>query len=392
MLVFAVFYILKMRRAFSGSSVQGGIWNYIQLFFVALGFALFAIYIVRFINCSIVMSICIYSALSLINGMIYLHMNQSEVFRYLLIPYAFCILIIACVDGFYNDISSNFILTVTFYICAAMYIIPMLRNGGYSTKTGAVADVYYVLGLLPMMLIWTKRFKIIPMSVCGIAVLVSGKRAGIFAFALMIIGYYLLNIFVSENVLYQLTDLLKLAVIILLFIIVFNYLDSNFNNKLLSRMMRAIEEQDTAGRAERWDRIITAFRENNAVQWVFGNGNGAVSREFGGNAHNDYLEIIYNFGVVAFLGYVTYSLTTVRELLRMIFAKYEYAPQFLMTIIFSIIIAFFSFYVIDSTYITSGMLCVGYMMVDFRKKHMPHHALIRDLDTTGNVLSERITA
>ena len=55
MAVFFAFFALKMLRAFSGSSVQGGIWNYIQLFFVALGILLFIIGIRRYRSDAMVM-------------------------------------------------------------------------------------------------------------------------------------------------------------------------------------------------------------------------------------------------------------------------------------------------------------------------------------------------
>ena len=378
MLTFSVFYILKMQRAFSGVTLQGGIWNYIQLFWIALGFVLFGVYIARFINSSVVMTLLLYSLTALANAFVFLYMNQTDIFRFLMIPYAFCILVIACTDGFHCDVASNIILTVTFYIIAAMFIVSMFSRGVYSTKTGAVADVYYVLGLLPLMMIWTKKLKILPMAVCGFAVLTSGKRTGILAFALMVAGYYLVNIILSKNISSQLGDLLKLAVIVALFVALFYFVNSRFNGNLLVRLTRAVEDQDTSGRSQRWNHIISEFRETTVLEWLFGHGHGAVYRDFGGNAHNDFLEIVYDYGISSLLFYVAFLVCTIKEWIGMLLARYEYAPQFLMAILFSAALLSFSFYMIDSTYVTSGMLCIGMIMTDYKKKHTPYHALVRD--------------
>ena len=95
MLVFLVFFMLKMLRAFSGSSVQGGIWNYIQLGFVFLGSVFFVTTIPRYLHSGVVISLFLYTLTAMVNSLFFVTFTQPWLFDYLTIPYMLCIMMTA---------------------------------------------------------------------------------------------------------------------------------------------------------------------------------------------------------------------------------------------------------------------------------------------------------
>lgn len=377
MLVFLVFFMLKMLRAFSGSSVQGGIWNYIQLGFVFLGSVFFVTTIPRYLHSGVVISLFLYTLIAMVNSLFYVTFTQPWLFDYLTIPYMFCIMMIAFADGRYYDIEENKMLLISFFILAGIFIYSMLSKGIYSTRTGAVADVYYILCLLPLMLVYFKKFKLIPMAITGVAILISGKRTGIVIFVLMVIAYYVTLSIQSRSVRTYAVSLLALAVVIAAFVITFRVINSGFNGNLLDRLTRMIEDQDSSGRYERWEQVLKGFNDSSLIQWLIGHGNGAVSKDFGGNAHNDFLEILYDYGIFALTAFISFVVFIVVELIKMLKDRYVYAPQFLMAVICSFGLSNFSFYVIMPTYITAGMLAMGFLMIDYQKRCHPLSPMVR---------------
>ena len=181
LILFGLFFILKMNRSFSQTSVQGGMWNYIQLLTVFIGGLLFLSRMRYFWENSVIRAMLLYSGVAILNSLLFLSFNRSNLFSFLILPYAFCVLVIIYQDGAWRKIEKNPYIVVVYYIIAAMFAYSMLSAGKYSTRTGAVADTYYVLGLLPLMLVCTRRYKLLPVMVCGIVVIISGKRAGLLA-------------------------------------------------------------------------------------------------------------------------------------------------------------------------------------------------------------------
>lgn len=368
MAVFFAFFALKMLRAFSGSSVQGGIWNYIQLFFVALGILLFIIGIRRYRSDAMVMFLLLYTAVAMLNALFSAHLSRTWIFQYLTLAYPFAILVIAIEIGRVSEIEDNVLLVGVFLIMAAIFVLSMAGNGAYSTKTGAVADVYYVLGLLPLMMICFRKYKAIPLIVCGIAVIVSGKRTGIIVYAAMVFAYFLVLSIQSRRVSTYLKSALMLAVFVACFLFVLNRINTSFNTHLLMRLNRIFSENDSSGRFERWKRITQSLGSAGFWRWITGFGQSAVAHRFGGNAHNDFLEILYDYGVFALLGYALFYVVMAVNMLRMLKDGYEYTAQFIMSILLCLGLANFSFYAIAPTYITAGMLCVGCIWADYRKR------------------------
>lgn len=364
MLLCAMFFVTKMIRAFSGSNTEGGIWNYIQILFVLFG----ALAIVKFraslLNGQI-FTLLLYSLLCLINALPSVSFNRESIFGYLMIAYPVCILAVMSRQTNALRVPNNYILQFTFYVIAFIYCASMLRPGIYSTTTGLVADSYYVLGLLPLVLCYQKRMLWLPISVCGITILLSGKRAGLVAYIVMVISYYIIEAIRANKARKAIRSIFSFIIIIILFIFVFRNVASIFNLKFESRIRNMILYGEDSGRTVRWATIWHAMKSSSMIQWVFGHGCGAVTHFIGGNAHNDFFEILYNYGILPFIFYVAFQFEGIVRFLRMLKERYIYAAQYCMTVLYSWVIAFFSFFIITPTYITCAMMCFGLINADY---------------------------
>lgn len=365
----AVFLVLKTYRAFSGSTTAGGIWNYIQLIFVLLGMVCLFKYSRRYLSnkaISILLLLSLYSMLSsLIN---FKGISINGVYNLAMTVYAVSVLVLFYQIGRTADISKRTVLVLAFFITAFIVVNAIFRflgSGRRWTDRGAVADVYYVLGLLPLMMIYFKDRKVIvPIAVAALAVAFTAKRAGIIAIVLMIIAYYLVKGFQTNSIKTQAKYMFLLLLAMGVVIAGAIYLDNHLGLRLVTRLMR-LSEDGGSGRDLRWQLILNGIHSSNPFQYVFGHGSGSITSTFGWHAHNDFLELFYDNGIVGAGMYAIFYIRLISIDIRMIRNKYIYAAQFTAALIFSFVLAMFSFYFIDPTYITCGMLCLGLILGDY---------------------------
>ena len=308
----------------------------------------------------------------MINSIFHLEFNREDLFDYVMIAYPLCIFITAFFIAGHKAIEKQAILNLAFYLISSVFIFSMLRADNYSTTIGATADVYFILGLLPLVLIGAK-IKLLPCLFCGLAVLLSGKRLGIIAFVLMVGAYYI-GIAIQQNKVKKILPLLFITYVVGGMAV---YIGANYNNFLWHRLEALIYSQDSSGRNYLWARIIELLENSNIVSLVFGHGDGAVSKTIGAHAHNDYLEILYDFGILPLILYASFYVSCIVVFWGMLKRKYQHAICFGMSLLFSLFVSMFSFYCIAPTYITCGMLCAGYILHDYRSKCFPNASITK---------------
>ena len=71
--------------------------------------------------------------------------------------------------------------------------------------------------------------------------------------------------------------------------------------------------------------------------FIFGDGYYGVVKIVGGTAHNDFLEIFFDFGLIGFIAYINIYVVLLKNYLRMNKNKYPYRSQYLVSILTFII-------------------------------------------------------
>lgn len=372
LLLLAAFLILKMRRGFTVSDDQGGIWNIIQGFFVLCG--LFVLFSKEntykefpFVKLYVAFMLIIWF-LSLF-VFVFRKFGVSTLFHFLTVPYGAMVVLAFYYVGLRCDIKKYPIILWTayliiFYILFTSIRIVLLIPG---FDMGAVADVYYIVGLLPLLFIYTpQKLRMIPFFIACVAVMMTGKRAGFIALGVIMIFYFLFGS--GEETKFSLLKRLFAFAIVLggtYFLIA--KLTGLFNLRMFDRLS-TLEEDGGSGRASRWTHIITA--DQSIIKMLVGHGYGGVVKLVGGHAHNDFLEMFYDYGIFAVILYIAVFVAYFREMLSMYKAKFPYAKEFMVSFVVSLFLAMFSFYAIDCTHITCCSVCIGLILAEWYKfKH-----------------------
>ena len=128
-----------------------------------------------------------------------------------------------------------------------------------------------------------------------------------------------------------------------------------------------LNQDGGSGRAVRWEIIAnTLAYGSDPLQFLFGHGSGATV-EFIHHAHNDFLEIFYDYGLVAFILYVLFYISLIKDAVIMKIKGYPYFREFASVIVVMLFLAMFSFFAIDCMYITCTSFCLAFFYADWLK-------------------------
>ena len=375
--LFAVFIVIKVWRGFSGSTEQGGLWNYIQIFYIAAGILAFLKYFKIINKEPAVFSLAIYSAFALMISLFSLfsvrELTFSSVFALVKTPFSGLILIL-----FYTyrkrtvDMhSSDNLLKAVFYISSAILCYKlgfhMLTGGLRSSEIGLVADVYYILGMLPYILTITEKKRwLVPLFVTAVSVFISQKRAGFIAMVGLIIILYFIGSLRGKSIKSTIGQNIFLVLLIIAGYYLMIYMDSKFNLRLFTRL-EALEEDGGSGRDAKWLYILSAIDRSSLPQLFFGHGFAGTYRFYQGtHAHNDFLEVMYDYGFVTLVPYCVYYMIQMSNAVKMAKEKYSHYTEFAASLFVSLCVAMFSYYVIDATYIICGCFTQGILLADWK--------------------------
>lgn len=137
--------------------------------------------------------------------------------------------------------------------------------------------------------------------------------------------------------------------------------------------MSNLNDESAEDRENIYTMVFSRIEESSLYSFVFGHGYNAVSKDiFGHPAHNDYLEIIYDYGVIAMIFYVILLLRILQLFIRNL--KYKIIP---LGDNMQIFISFVSFVLFNSmncvitnvVYMYVCMYCIGWSLefAEFKK-------------------------
>lgn len=203
----------------------------------------------------------------------------------------------------------NFLIKYSFrffliFSLISLYFIPrsVRDNGLFSyLNTG-----YYVLFAYPMVLLSGKRLpKIVATILMFIIIFLSLKRGGILA---MTVGFVLYVLLSSKINAARKIIVTVAAGVILLFAL--PKINEYTNGSLQVRYEFTQNQGDDEGRAMMYPLVWKAVWSSSFDEIVMGHGNNAVVNDavvFGNAAHNDYLEFLYDYGIIGLILLLLYQ-------------------------------------------------------------------------------------
>ena len=358
-------FFLKIRNNANTPNVTtvGGIWNiitiivyiywFIFVFNKKLKISGLMLVGVSFVLISVVTSIINMKDLSI-----------SFIYNLMIVPYFLIIL------SLFYDIASVVgsralnmkVFATTFFVLTIFVAYLLVGNRTLDEESFVVADVYYSLNMLPFVFLSKRKaLRYSATFATAFALVLSGKRTGFVAFALGLIIFYLISSLCSKSKSEKKKSLLALIITFFTVIVVFVVLSTKFELEFFDRIVIAFTEGES-GRQEIWDKIIKDIRRSSVLELLFGHGLQSVPVLIGSKnalAHCDYLEIFYDFGLFAFLLYVSFWILLIIRCLKMIKAKDKYSAVASFSLIISLFLSLFSNFAIDATFITYSMITFG---------------------------------
>lgn len=189
-------------------------------------------------------------------------------------------------------------------LCSAifLYFVPLsIRDNDYFSRLNTG---YYALMAYPLAMLSSNRKKqIISTALLLVVVLLTMKRGAILAIFLSFMLYFVLSS--NKNIGKKIILLFILAVSIMYIVPIINEYS---NGTLYLRYEQQSLQED--GRYSMYTMILNALFQSSPIDIVLGHGHNAVMINkvaFGFSAHNDYLEFLYDYGVIGFILLLRYQ-------------------------------------------------------------------------------------
>ena len=210
--------------------------------------------------------------------------------------------------------------------------------------------VFYPLMMLPWVACMSSTAKrwimIAIISLCAITAL---KRSGIIILFISVILLYYSN-FIYKKRIQPKTILTAIFILVGVFVI-FHYKADSISD--VSQRFEMMSEDGGSGRDEIYKDVINRYKDGDLTQQLFGRGFDSVrgkDREMSLSAHNDFLEVMYDFGLLGLLLYVLIHFSLIKWTIRLFRTGSQLAfPVFISYICF-LVMSLVSHLIIYPTY------------------------------------------
>ena len=217
---------------------------------------------------------------------------------------------------------TTFVIDISFYVLLTFFIIFIYFVPLSFTDSGHVGTLntsYFLLCLYPITMLSKKRWiKILSTVIMFVAVVLSAKRGGIVAAVIGFVCAYIANVlFNKSNKFFLIVQLLlALSVIFVLFI----YVDNFTGGYVIERFSNTIEDGGDQSRFNIFNGVLYSFSQSNIFEQLFGHGPLSVKttniQQL--TAHNDFLEMLYDYGIVALVVYMMIIWDFIKKVIRSI--------------------------------------------------------------------------
>ena len=369
-LLVAVFALSRIyRNSINFNSVQqGGIWNILAVVLMAVG-------LVSFFHISrkprVFLPMFFYAIVVFCMDLLHAdRLGVNNVYYALTTPFFVFVVFAFYAASPAPSRSVVWLHRLVFFLISAvlLYVLFHFRSG--SLEGLLLADVYYALCFLPLFMMYEPNTPVKVSSIILVALLVvlSEKRAGVIGFLMFLACQYLLD---PKNARFRgrfLKALLLSAVLGLCFL-VYAVVRADVGSRLFTRMGLLVETGG-AGRANLYQAIWQAFLDSSLQEELFGHGRGSIVAISGVSlmaAHDDFLHVLYVYGLIPFFAFCTMYFSLFREWREMKKWGYPQSHLFLGGLLLSGLLSLFSTFCVAFGYVTCAAAFWGVALADWHK-------------------------
>lgn len=280
-----------------------------------------------------------------------------NVIRFCLIPY----IVFGVFYGFSFNVEQNLIdigIIIMLIIFAVAYF-EILQIMLISTSRTSVFVAAYLVCLLPLALLINNNYvKIAMIGIILVVVFTNTKRTALIATVLSIVSFLFLKTKIDSK------GKVKHFVLAILSVVaigaIFNYFDA-LNDNILSQRLADIGDDGGNGRSDIWRSIFVKIRMSPFFDFVFGHGYMSTVNDVGISAHNDFLEVLYDYGLIGFIPYLLLHYTLLKKSLLLIRNKSLYGCSMMSSYVIFFVFSMTSHVIIYMTFSLFTMVW-GYIL------------------------------
>lgn len=257
----------------------------------------------------------------------------------------------------------------TFCLMGAMLVIQYMRVFSFANLVSEdthLVSSYYALYILPLILLVRKGWvNAVAVLVAMLVILSSLKRSGVVALVLAVFVFVVVRMYVNNKL--KPTTILGGGIALALFAVLFIVLGSMGNETIFERFEN-IGNDNGSGRLAVWDVTLRLISREDIGTLFLGNGYNMVQMNspFNLSAHNDFLEVTFDYGLIGLALYVCAVLSTIYYTFRMIGSKSAYAPSMAMMLTIFFVQSMIS-HIIIYYWASIFMLTIAYLVGNFQK-------------------------
>lgn len=214
---------------------------------------------------------------------------------------------------------------------ARTYEIQLMYSQTGDTRFSAL---YIFLFLLPLFMSSPNSLlRIGGMVFVAVCMIFSLKRGGFISFALALVVYYLVNTYCSKGkvkinkIWWAVFSLILISVIVMTFLE--NYVDALFER------LTSVSEDEGSNRLAVYEVTWKMIINSDLISFIFGHGWDVLKKQspLELSAHNDFLEVLYDCGLIALILYLYLVFCLYKTLFKLIHNRSEYAAPFAFSVI-----------------------------------------------------------
>ena len=188
---------------------------------------------------------------------------------------------------------------------------------------------YSILYFLPFILCHNRKNLMWAfVALVFLIVALSFKRGGLIAFAGAIFAYLFVSQISMKNQKIPITGILLVAIATIAAFFAFVYFDNAYLDGSFMGRFETMEETGGSHRMDNYIFYLNYISNDSFINHLLGHGwNGAV-RDSGSefSCHNDFLEVMVDFGLFGFILYILLYFSLVKQCILMVKERNEYAP------------------------------------------------------------------
>ena len=248
------------------------------------------------------------------------------------------------------------------WIAASIYVVYILRTQTFND----MYRTYYLIAAVPFYLYKQDKWKYIRLLSTIAIILITYKRT---AFAALFAGlavYYICDVYIQRKKFqkYKKTFMLVIAIITVGIILYYN-----FDNLAVIRRMKRIFSDNGSDRFTIWATLLSHYKEQGLLYKLIGNGYEGcrmiLNNAFAA-AHNDFVEILMDYGAVGVMFLLAFLCTICRYFFLSFKKRLPDTPGFAYIFIVLLFFMLFSFAMWQSILMKLIAIYLAYLIANYK--------------------------